>query len=151
RAAAPPLPGPLLRAAAGWAAGRPAAGSVPAGIAALAQGGVKTMSLRKWVAIAVALLLGLGAVGGGTVLLAQGPPAEDRAGPKQAAAPAAEETDLSLFRDGGKRFLAEDYRGADRSFSRLAEEYPDSALAAQARYLAIIARHTSLPVEEARR
>jgi RNA polymerase sigma factor (sigma-70 family) len=136
------LPGPLVKAAAGLAAGKAPAGSVPAGIAALAQGGLKTMSLRKLPAAAVALLLGLGAVGGGA-MLAQAPSAEERAGRGDVSPPAVGETDLSLFREGGKQFLAEDYRGTDRSFSRLAEAHPDSALVAQARYLAIIARHLS--------
>ena len=81
----------VVKAAAGLGAG-----SVPAGIAALAQGGLKTMSLRKSLVIAVALLLGLGALGGGTAMLAQAP-AREQAGAREAAAPTTEETDLALF------------------------------------------------------
>jgi tetratricopeptide (TPR) repeat protein len=129
-----------VKAAAGLAAGQAAAGSVPAGIAALAQGGVKTMSLRKSLAVAVMLLLGLGVVGGGTVMLAQAP-AKEQGGVKEAAAPAAEEeTDLALFREGGQRFLAGDYRGAHSSFNRLVEDYPDSALVPTAKYMGLVVK-----------
>jgi RNA polymerase sigma factor (sigma-70 family) len=145
----PGLPAPLVRAAAVFAAEEAPAGSVPAGIAALAQGGLKTMSLRKGLTIAVVFLLGVGAVSGGTAMLAQAPPAPEQAGARGGAAPASEETDLSLFREAGKRFLAEDYSGADRAFTRLAEEYPDSALAGQARYLAFLAKKCSVAVAEA--
>jgi RNA polymerase sigma factor (sigma-70 family) len=145
RAAAPLLPGPLVKAAASLTA----AGSAPAAVAALAQGGLQTMSLRRSLVLALALLLALGAVGGGTVLLAQALPAQGPAGPQQAAAPAAE-TELSLFREGGKRFLAEDYPGAHRAFVRLVWEYPDGALAAQASYLATIAKHADVAAAEAR-
>jgi RNA polymerase sigma factor (sigma-70 family) len=135
--AAPGLPGPLVKAAASLTE----AGSVPAAVAALAQGGLQTMSLRPSLVLTLVLLLALGAVGGGTALLARAQTAQGQAGPPEAAPPA--ETDLSLFRQGARRFLAEDYRGADHSFRRLLEEYPDGALAAQARYLAVIARDHS--------
>src|SRR5260370_976923 len=65
--AAAGLPGPLVKAAAGLTA----AGPVPATVAALAQGALPTMSLRKSLVLTLTLLLALGAVGGGTVLLAQ--------------------------------------------------------------------------------
>jgi RNA polymerase sigma factor (sigma-70 family) len=138
---APRPSGSLVRAAVAMAAGRAADGSVPAAVAALARGGLQTMSWKKALAT-LTLLLALGAVGGGTVLLAQVRPAREPAGPPEAAAPAAE-TDLSLFRAGAKRFLAEDYRGADRSFNRLLEAYPASPLAGQAIYLAHVAHENS--------
>jgi RNA polymerase sigma factor (sigma-70 family) len=145
-AAAPGLPGPLVKAAAGLTA----AGSVPAAVVALAQGGAKIMLLRQSLVLALALLLALGAVGGGTILLAQAQPASGQDGP-QAAAPPVAETELSLFREAAERFLAEDYRSADSSFSRLLELHPDGALAVQARYLAIIARNNSLGSPDADR
>jgi tetratricopeptide (TPR) repeat protein len=89
--------------------------------------------------MALALLFGLGAVGS-TVLLAQGRPAQGLPAVQPAPAPTAE-TDLSLFREGAQRFLAEDYPGAERSFRHLLREYPDSALATQVRYLAVVARN----------
>jgi RNA polymerase sigma factor (sigma-70 family) len=139
RSGVPVLPGLLVKAAARLTA----AGSVPAAVAALAQGGLQTMSLRKSLVLALALVLA--AVGGGTVLLAQG-----QARPQDAAVPAAE-TELSLFRRGGKQYLAGHYPGAQRCFSRLLEEYPKGALAAQARYLVMIARSISPDSPEADR
>jgi tetratricopeptide (TPR) repeat protein len=107
----------------------------------LAQGGLQIMSLRKSVVIVLMLLLGLGAVGGGTVMLAQAPSAKEQAGPREAAAvPTTRVTDLSLFREGGQRFHAEDYPGAHSSFSRLLELFPDSTLAPLATDLASIAK-----------
>jgi RNA polymerase sigma factor (sigma-70 family) len=143
-AAAPSLgpPGSWVKALAGWASGQATVRCVPVAVADLAQGGLQIMSLRKSVVIILMLLLGLGAVGGGTVMLAQAPPAQEEAGPTRAKAPAptAKETDLSLFREGGQRFHAEDYRGADLLFSRLMEKFPDSSLAPLATEMAIIAK-----------
>jgi DNA-directed RNA polymerase specialized sigma24 family protein len=143
-AAPPGMLGPLVKAAA-----LTPAGTVPAAVVALAQGGTTIMSLRQSLVLTLALLLAVGAVGGGTILLAQGQPAPEQAGPQEAA-PAAD-TDLSLFREGARRFLAEDYPGADCFFSRLLEKHPDGPLAAQARYLAMIARNNSRGGPEADR
>jgi RNA polymerase sigma-70 factor (ECF subfamily) len=149
-ALAPALPGVLVKTAAGFAAGQAAAGTVPAGVVVLAQGGLPTMSLKKQIVVAV-LLLGLGAAGGGTVLLAQGTGTKERPVRQTGAAPtpAAAETDLVLFREGAKRFRAEDYRGADRCFSRLLERFPASPLASQAAELAITAKDMSTTKEDA--
>jgi tetratricopeptide (TPR) repeat protein len=109
------------------------------------------MSLSKQMAAAVLLLVTMGALGGGMVLLAQGTTAKGPTGVRAriSAASAAQETDLSLFREGGKRFFAEDYRLADRSFSRLLENFPESPLAPQAAQLAGIAREMSTTDAEA--
>jgi RNA polymerase sigma factor (sigma-70 family) len=142
---APVLPAALRKAAAGFA-GRHATGSVPAGIAALAQGGLQTMSLSKHIVVAVLFVLTVGAAGG-MVLLAQGTTAKEPAA--ASSAPAAEETDLALFRIAGRRFRAEEYPGAERSFRRLVEEFPDSPLAPHAEQLADIARDMSTTDTEA--
>jgi RNA polymerase sigma factor (sigma-70 family) len=135
----------LLKTAAGFAA-RHAAGSVPAGIASLAHGGLQAMSLSKHITVAVLFVLTVGAAGG-MVLLAQGTAAKEPAG--AAAAPAAEETDLALFRAGGRRFRAEEYPAAERCFRRLVEAFPDSPLAPHAEQLADIAGDMSAMEVEA--
>jgi RNA polymerase sigma factor (sigma-70 family) len=127
-----------------------AAGEVPARVTALAQGGLETMSPSKRILGAVMLLLGLGAAGG-TLIVAQ-PTAPRRPAhvPADVApALAVEATDLALFRQGSRRFFAEDYPGAAHCFNRLIERFPDSPLAPQAEFVAMAARDMDTIHQEA--
>ncbi len=118
-----------------------AAGAVPAGAAALANGILRGMVMAKLKVAAVALAVGLAGAAGGVAAWqarAAGP-----AAPKEAATKSAVEADGDrlLFLAGSLHFLVEeDYRAAERAFSLLLKKYPDSRFAPKAAEVAVLAK-----------
>jgi RNA polymerase sigma factor (sigma-70 family) len=119
-----------------------AAGAVPAGAAALANGVLRGMAMAKLKVAAVALAVGLAGTAGGVAAWqarAAGPAAAQQEG---AAKPAVEaDGDRLLFLAGSLHFLVEeDYRAAERAFNLLLKKYPDSRFAPKAAELAVLAK-----------
>jgi RNA polymerase sigma factor (sigma-70 family) len=145
----PSLPRFLEKGAGAFAACQGADGTVPASVAILAQGGLRTMPFSKRMILPVVLLLGLGAVGGTLLLARAGAPAEPGTKAVASSVPSREETDIALFRVGARHFFAENYPEAARFFTRLRERFPDSPLAQEADWLEFAARDMSTTDVEA--